>query len=120
MEKALRPESNPVTPGLQAEVARAQPEAIAVLHGSSKVTFAELDALVAETAAELTDALNLSPLPRGSFVPALVAHNIASVVLIHACYRAGVPFGLIDSGLPETELKERIAALGPCSVALVH
>lgn len=101
-------------------MAKVQPDAVAVLHGSESVTFAQLDALVAETAAELTSALKLSPLPRGSFVPTLIAHEIASVVLIHAGFRAAVPMGLIDSGLPETEMKERLAALGPSDVVMAH
>lgn len=73
------------------EVALSQPDQVAIIHGEQQLTFAELGALVAATAANLADALERSPLSPGSFVPVLVAHDIPSVVLIHAGFRAGAP-----------------------------
>ena len=102
------------------EVALSQPDQVAIIHGEHRLTFAELDALVAATAANLADALKRSPLSPGSFVPVLVAHDIPSVVLIHAGFRAGAPMGVIDAALPEAEMAERLEALGRSGVAMVH
>jgi len=46
------------------------------------------------------------PEPEGSFVPVLMAHDIASVVLLHVVFRTGVPIGLIDDALPQAEMAE--------------
>jgi acyl-coenzyme A synthetase/AMP-(fatty) acid ligase/thioesterase domain-containing protein len=102
------------------QVARRHPERIALIHGENRLTFSELDALVAATAADLVEALEHRPLPAGSFVPAVVAHDIASVVIVHAAFRAGVPIGLLDAGLPLAELSDRLRTLGDSGVALVH
>ena len=49
-----------------------------------------------------------------------MAHDIASVILLLAGFRAGVPIGLVDAALPEAELTDRLSALGQFGVAMVH
>ena len=120
MESSSEVSSDGARLGGLREVALAQPDHVAIIHGEQRLTFAELDALVAATAADLADALERNPLPPGSFVPVLVAHDVPSVVLIHAGFRAGAPIGVIDAALPEAEMTERLEALGRSGVAMVH
>lgn len=120
MSSVTRPEPERVLLGDLHEFALTQPDSIAITHGDVRLTFSELDAFVAETAADLTEALRQAPLPEGSFVPTLMAHDVASVILLLAGLRAGVPIGLIDAALPEAEMTDRLSALGQFGVAMVH
>lgn len=94
------------------------PTRVAAKDVRSSVTFAELDDLVGGCSEFLEERLHEIPLGADGVLPVVVDRSVESVVAIHACLRAGIPFAPLDPDMPTDALAGILGQLGGPTWAL--
>lgn len=110
------PRSRPVdsVPATVSRHAADSPDAVAVTHSGSDLSYAELDAHVADLARRLTSA----GVQEGSAVVSVLPRSVEAVVALLAVLRAGGTYVPVDPAHPAAHTSRVISAVNP-TVALV-
>ncbi len=98
------------------ERAQQTPDRLAAWDVERSLTYAELEARVAALARRIHE--RRADLGSAGVLPILVAHDLGTLVAIHAAIRAGTAFAPLDSGLPAAALASILHRLGDPAVAL--
>ncbi|MFF2576619.1 amino acid adenylation domain-containing protein [Streptomyces goshikiensis] len=93
---------------LFARWARLTPHAPALVHGSTTVTYRELDALAEDFAAELAEA-GVGP---GDLVPVMMPRSIRLVVAFLGILKRGAAYAALDPTWPQGRLARLVGVLG--------
>ncbi|MGW9042757.1 non-ribosomal peptide synthetase [Streptomyces lydicus] len=104
--------AGPAVPELIAEHARRTPDAVALMVGSGRVSYAELDRRVTELAAALIDA-GVRP---GDRVGVCLPRTADLLVALVAAWRAGAAYLPLDPGYPEGRLRLMVEDARPAVV----
>ena len=84
------------------ERARLTPDRLAAWDIQRSLTYADLDARVSALALRMAE--RREDLGPAGILPILVAHDLGSLVALHAAIRAGIAFAPLDAGLPAAAL----------------
>ncbi|MDT0328087.1 non-ribosomal peptide synthetase [Nocardiopsis lambiniae] len=90
------------------EHVRRDPDAVAVVFGEQRLTYAELDARANRLAHHLVEV----GLSRGDTVGILLERGVELAVAVVAATKAGAPYLLLDSGFPDERLRSLAGSAG--------
>ncbi|WP_306371598.1 non-ribosomal peptide synthetase, partial [Nocardiopsis sp. CC223A] len=90
------------------EHARRDPDAVAVVFGDQRLTYAELDV----RADRLARHLAASGVRRGDAVGVLLERGVEAAVAVVAAVKAGAPYLMLDSGFPDERLRSLARSAG--------
>ncbi len=92
-----------------ADAARRRPEAVALILGEERVTYAELD----ERARRLSAALRERGVDLGARIPVRAGRSVEQVVALLAILRTGAAYVPLDPGLPQARSDAMLQAIAP-------